>query len=164
MTCWGCLWWTFTVRYRRLNIECMLSEHSDNDKQDPTVRKFLLNSLSCMLLRYNGKEIINWLWFGSFWNIRLAYRIHHSWWTTHTTVLTNKNLGSLYKKVNQTHPKLCLSTIQTVTAFITCSSTPKALKWTPIKTNIWKWCKLFLSSGTVFREVTKEKGSGFCRI
>ena len=31
-------------------------------------------------------------------------------------------------------------------------------------TNIWKLCKLFLSSRTVFQEVTKEKGSGFCRI
>ena len=91
--------------------------------------------------------------------------VHYSWWTTHTTVLTNKNLGTLYKKLNKTYLiKLCLSAIQTVIAFITCSSTPKALKWTPRKTNIWKWCKLFLSSGTVFREVTKEKGSGLCRI
>jgi len=41
--------------------------------------------------RYNGKDSINWVWFGSFWNIRLAYRIglHYSWWTTHTTFLTN---------------------------------------------------------------------------
>jgi len=47
--------------------------------------KFLSNSLLYMLWRYNGKESINWLWFGSFCNVGLEYRLHYSWWTTHTT-------------------------------------------------------------------------------
>jgi len=45
------------------------------------------HSLLWMLLSYNSKESINCLWFGSFWNVRLAYRIHYSWWTIHTTFL-----------------------------------------------------------------------------
>jgi len=149
-----------------MNLEFLPTEHSDSDKQGPAVCKcikFLSNSLLCMLWRYNGKDSINWLWFGSSWNVRLAYRIHCSWCTTHTNFLTNENLGLLYK-INKTQLKVCVSAIQTLTAFIKSSSTPKALKWTPRKTNIWKWCKLFLSSGTVFQEVTNEIGSGFCRI
>ena len=94
----------------------MLSEHSDSEEEDHAVCKFLSNSLLCMLWTYNGKDSINWFWFGSFWNVRLAYKVHYSWWTTHTT------------------------------------------------SDQWKWCKLFLPCGTLFQEVTKEKGSGFCRI
>ena len=65
ITWWGCLWWKFTVKNRRLNTEYMPSEHSDSDEQDPAACKFLSNSLLCMLWRYNGKGSINWLWFGS---------------------------------------------------------------------------------------------------
>ena len=39
----------------------------------------------------------------------------------------------IIQRVNKIQLKLCLSAIQTLTAFITCSSTPKALKWTPRK-------------------------------
>ena len=45
----ACLWWTFTVKNRRLNVECMPGENSDSDKQDPALCKwkFLSNSLLC---------------------------------------------------------------------------------------------------------------------
>jgi len=70
----------------------------------------------------------------------------------------------MIQKVNKTQLKLDVSALQTLTAFIKCSSTPKAVKWTPRKTNTWKWHKLLLSFETVFQEVTKDKGSIFCRI
>jgi len=57
ITCWGCLWWTYTVKNRRLNIERMPSDHSDSNEQDPAVCKFLSNSLLCMLWRYNGSDL-----------------------------------------------------------------------------------------------------------
>jgi len=123
--------------------------------------KFLSNSLLCMLLRYNGKESINWLWFGSCWNVRLAYKYITA--GEQHCFFDKWKFRLIIQTIYKTQLKLCISVIQTLTAFITCSSTPKAVKWTPRKTNIWKWCKLFLSSGTVFQEVTKEKGSGFCR-
>jgi hypothetical protein len=32
ITCWGCLWRTFTIKNRSLNIECIPSEHSDSNE------------------------------------------------------------------------------------------------------------------------------------
>jgi hypothetical protein len=66
------------ARRNKINIGHMPCEHSDSDKQDTAVCKwckFLSNSFLCMLWRYNGKESIKWVWFGSFWNVGLAYRI-----------------------------------------------------------------------------------------
>ena len=106
---------------------------------------FLSNSLLCMLWRYNGKESITWLWFGSFWTVRLGYRIHYSWWTTHT--LFDQWKFWLIQKVNETTQTLCLCDTN-----IYCIQ--KAVNWTPTKTNMKMVQTLSLSSGTLFQEVT----------
>jgi len=123
----------------------------------------LSNSLLYTLWRYNGKDSTDWLWFGSFWNVRLAYRIHYSWWTTHTTFLTNENLGSLYIKEIKHNSnfvsmqyKHCIHNMFKYTK----SSEVNAQKNKHMK----MMQTFFLSSGTMFQEVPKRKGSFFCRI
>jgi len=49
----------------------------------------------------------------------------------------------IIQKLNKTQLKLCVSAIQTLTAFITCSSTPKAVKWTPQKNKHMKMVQTF---------------------
>ena len=156
ITFWGCLWWKFTVNNRRLNIECMLSEHSDSAEEDHAVCKFLSNSLLCMLWRYNGKDSINWFWFGSFWNVTLAYKIHYSWWTTHTT--SDQWKFTIIQKVNKTQLKLCLSVIQTLTAFKTCSKYTKSSEVNPQKTKQMKMMQTFsLLWDTIPRSRKRER-------
>ena len=65
--------------------------------------KFLSNSLLYMLGRYNGKESINWLWFGSFCNVRLEYRLYYSWQTTHTTYCIHNMFK--YTKSSEVNPQ-----------------------------------------------------------
>ena len=60
---------------------------------------------------YNGKDSINWLWFGSFWNVRLTYRVHYSWWTGRITVLTDDKFRLIIQEVNKTQLKLGVSAI-----------------------------------------------------
>ena len=96
-----------------------------------------------MLRRYNGKESITWLWFGSFWNVRLAHRMHYSWGTTRAT-FDQWKYRLIIQKENKITQTLCLCDTNTY-CIHNMLSTPKAVKWTPRKTNIWKWCKLFLS-------------------
>jgi len=149
-----------------MNIKCMPSERSESNKQNPALCKcsnFLSNSLLCILRRYNGKESIIWLWSESFWNVRLPYRIHYSWQTTHTT-FDQWKFRIIIQKENKTTQTLCLCDTNTYCGH-NMLSTPKAVKWTYHKNKHVKMVQTFsLSSGTVFQEVTQEKGSGFCRM
>jgi len=153
ITCWGCLWWTFTVKNRSVCLVTILTV------MNRTLQCASFFQILCCVCSEDIMALI--------WNFLKSQACIQN-----TLQLVNSSYHCfdqwkcrlIIQKVNKTQLKLGVCAIQTLTASIKCSSTPKSVKWNPRKTNIWKWHKLFLSSGTVFQEVTKERSSSFCRI